>query len=368
MIGAGPSESTAQPPFRHSLRTRRFDPKATFKIGPMTRGKGEKAVFGSRLRQERVGGHAPPSAKDLRDLIVSNPIRRPGAGIGSPATGKKADCPRGVRARRGREAPRPLRRSDYKQECAPSALWRREIANMLFPAVSPPIGGIFSNKESYPSGGCRRSGAGPRGLLGWTPDRSMRRAVISLVLFLIVWQIGSTSRAWLGTPLPVIGAVPSPDSVVRAWAQLIADPGYWQSWIWSALHVSLGFAAAALVGIPFGLALAANATFRGVAFPVFELLRPIPPLAWVPASIIFWPTQELSIAFVIFLGGFYTIVINVVGGAEAIDARLIQSARSMGATRGTIFRASFCLASCRRLGSACRSQSASPGRSSSQRK
>jgi NitT/TauT family transport system permease protein len=173
---------------------------------------------------------------------------------------------------------------------------------------------------------------------GWTLDRSMRRAAVSFLLFLIVWQIGATSRAWLGTPLPIIGAVPSPDSVARAWAQLLTDPGYWQSWMWSTMRVGLGFAAATLVGIPFGLALAANPSFRGVAFPVFELLRPIPPLAWVPASIIFWPTQELSIAFVIFLGGFYTIVLNVIGGAEAIDARLIQSARSMGATRATIFR------------------------------
>jgi NitT/TauT family transport system permease protein len=196
----------------------------------------------------------------------------------------------------------------------------------------------MSNAATAQSSRALAPRAGTRGIIGWTPDRSMRRAVISLVLFLIVWQIGSTSRIWLGMPLPVIGAVPSPDSVVRAWAQLLSDPGYWQSWMWSVLRVSLGFAAAALVGIPFGLALAANATFRGVAFPVFELLRPIPPLAWVPASIIFWPTQELSIAFVIFLGGFYTIVLNVIGGAEAIDARLIQSARSMGATRRTIFR------------------------------
>jgi NitT/TauT family transport system permease protein len=176
------------------------------------------------------------------------------------------------------------------------------------------------------------------GLAGWTFDPSMRRGAVSLVLFLILWQVGSTSRAWLGTPLPIISAVPSPDSVLRAWAPLLSDSGYWQSWMWSAFRVGFGFTAAALVGIPFGLALAANATFRGIAFPVFELLRPIPPLAWVPASIIFWPTQELSIAFVIFLGGFYTIVLNVVGGAEAIDARLIQSARSMGATPGTIFR------------------------------
>jgi NitT/TauT family transport system permease protein len=173
---------------------------------------------------------------------------------------------------------------------------------------------------------------------GWAPSVSAQRAAVSLVVFLLLWQIGSTSRAWLGAPLPIVGAVPSPDSVLRAWARLVSDPGYWQSWMWSSLRVALGFAAASLAGVPFGLALAANATFRGAAFPVFELLRPIPPLAWVPASIIFWPTQELSIAFVIFLGGFYTIVLNVVGGAEAIDARLIQSARSMGASRATIFR------------------------------
>ena len=182
----------------------------------------------------------------------------------------------------------------------------------------------------------------PRAQPGWLSslafDVSTRRAVIAIVAALIFWQVGSTSRAWLGAPLPVIGAVPSPNSVLRAWSRLLFDTGYWQSWMWSTFRVTLGFAAATLAGVPFGLAIASNPTFRGAAFPVFELLRPIPPLAWVPASIIFWPTQELSIAFVIFLGGFYTIVLNVVGGAAAIDVRLIQSARSMGASRATIFR------------------------------
>jgi NitT/TauT family transport system permease protein len=64
----------------------------------------------------------------------------------------------------------------------------------------------------------------------------------------------------------------------------------------------------------------------------------VPPLAWVPAAIIFWPTQELSIAFVIFLGAFYPIVINVLGGARALDVRLVQTARSLGASRWAIFR------------------------------
>jgi hypothetical protein len=52
----------------------------------------------------------------------------------------------------------------------------------------------------------------------------------------------------------------------------------------------------------------------------------------------FWPTQELSIAFVTFLGAFFTIVINVIGGAQAIDVRYFQAARSMGSSTWDIFR------------------------------
>jgi NitT/TauT family transport system permease protein len=79
-------------------------------------------------------------------------------------------------------------------------------------------------------------------------------------------------------------------------------------------------------------------TAKAVCFPVFEILRPIPPLAWVPAAIIFWPAPELSITFVTFLGAFFTVVINTVGGAEQIDRRFLLAARSMGANKATIFR------------------------------
>jgi NitT/TauT family transport system permease protein len=77
---------------------------------------------------------------------------------------------------------------------------------------------------------------------------------------------------------------------------------------------------------------------RKTFFPVFETLRPIPPLAWVPLAIIFWPTQELSITFVTFLGAFFPIVLNTVAGADEIDRRYLLAARSMGANRRVIFR------------------------------
>jgi len=166
---------------------------------------------------------------------------------------------------------------------------------------------------------------------------STRRAAVSIVVALLLWQLGATGPSWLGMRIPILGASPSPVAVAQAWSHLVADPNYWRSWYLSLLRVLFGFASATLVGVPFGLLLAVHPTFRAISYPAFELLRPIPPLAWVPASIIFWPTQELSIAFVIFIGAFYTIVINVLGGAEAIDVRLIQAARSMGASRGNIF-------------------------------
>lgn len=166
----------------------------------------------------------------------------------------------------------------------------------------------------------------------------MLRAILAVAVFLVLWEAGARSRQWFGVALPWIGSIPAPSAVLAAWWGLLADGGYWQSWYLSTLRVLAGFGAAMVIGIPFGLLMALSRTFHGIAFPPFEVLRPIPPLAWVPASIIFWPTQELSITFITFLGAFYTIVINVVDGARSIDNRYLEAARSMGASRWNLFR------------------------------
>lgn len=168
--------------------------------------------------------------------------------------------------------------------------------------------------------------------------RARRRALVAYVVVLVTWQLGASSSEWFGHALPWLGQLPTPASVVSAWLRLAVDPGYWHSWLSSGGRVLMGFSAAVLLGVPFSLLLADSAWFRGIAYPLFELLRPVPPLAWVPAAIIFWPTQELSIGFVIFLGAFYPIVINVLGGARAMDVRLVQTARSFGASRWNIVR------------------------------
>lgn len=169
-------------------------------------------------------------------------------------------------------------------------------------------------------------------------SRTLVRGAVSILTFLVLWELGSKAKAWFGVDVPWIGAVPSPSDVAVAWAALIGDPGYWASWGKSTARIFAGFVLAVVIGIPFGLLLATSQIVYGLTFPTFEVLRPIPPLAWVPVSIIFWPTQELSITFVTFLGAFFTIVINVLGGARSIDVRLFQAARSMGSSSWDVFR------------------------------
>jgi NitT/TauT family transport system permease protein len=169
-------------------------------------------------------------------------------------------------------------------------------------------------------------------------SRATLRALVSLFVFVVVWEVGARSKAWFGVAVPWIGNIPAPTAVLAAWGKLIGDLSYWQSWYMSTARVLAGFVAAMLIGIPLGLMMAVSRTFNNIAFPTFEVLRPIPPLAWVPASIIFWPTQELSITFVTFLGAFFTVVINVVGGAKSIDIRYFQAAQAMGASQWDIFR------------------------------
>jgi len=157
------------------------------------------------------------------------------------------------------------------------------------------------------------------------------RGVISVVGLLVVWELGRRLQ------VPFFAAVPAPSEVVVALEKVIGSGRFWSDWAASYSRVLVGFVAAQIIGIPLGLAMAMNRPFYHFIFPPLEVLRPIPPLAWVPTAIIFWPTTELSIAFVIFLGAFFTVVLNVLGGVEAIDVNYRRAAISMGARPWHIF-------------------------------
>ncbi len=181
------------------------------------------------------------------------------------------------------------------------------------------------------------TGLPPSRILKLMANPTTWRGIVAIVGLLVLWEIGARVDDVTGWVPPMVGLLPAPTEVAVAWLGVLPDPGYWLSWVASFRRVLAGFLFAMLLGIPFGLLLAVNKYFRGIFFPPFEILRPIPPLAWVPASLIFWPTNEMSIAFVTFLGAFYTNVINVLGGARTIDVRYLRAAQSMGASQWDLF-------------------------------
>lgn len=162
-------------------------------------------------------------------------------------------------------------------------------------------------------------------------SKTLYRGVIAMVIAVIFWEFAARMK------LPVIGMIPAPTSVIGAFGGLMGSSYYWESWLVSFERVFAGFVVAQLVGVPLGLLMGMSRNFRDISFPIIEILRPIPPLAWVPAAVIFWPTPQMSMIFVTFLGAFFTTVLNILGGVNNIDIRYVRAARSLGSTNRDIF-------------------------------
>ena len=159
------------------------------------------------------------------------------------------------------------------------------------------------------------------------------RGVVSVVTFFVLWHLAVVMK------FSGFAELPTPIQTLQTFfSEYLANPDYWGSWVVSFERVFYGFIIAQIMGIPLGLLFGTSPKFRDMFFPVFELLRPIPPLAWVPISILFWPTNESSIVFITFIGAFFVIVINVFDGVGSIQKEHMWLARSLGATRMAIFR------------------------------
>jgi NitT/TauT family transport system permease protein len=159
------------------------------------------------------------------------------------------------------------------------------------------------------------------------------RGAVSVGCFILLWEILARTRA------PGFETIPTVLEVIDTfWMDYLSDAKYWQAWAASFERVAYGFVISQVLGIPLGLLLGTREKFDELVFPVVEILRPIPPLAWVPISILFWPTNETSIVFITFIGAFFIIVINVRDGVRSIKKEHLWLAMSLGATPARIFR------------------------------
>lgn len=154
------------------------------------------------------------------------------------------------------------------------------------------------------------------------------------MLCVVFWQIASAQKLDLG--IVTFRYVPAPTDVAAAAWNLFQSPKLISHVTNSLVRVFAGFGIAVLLGILFGVLIGRSRWLEDTLLPPLEVLRPIPGVAWIPLAILMFPSSELSMIFITFMGALFPILLNTIHGVEAVDRRLIASSRSLGAGRWSV--------------------------------
>jgi ABC-type nitrate/sulfonate/bicarbonate transport system permease component len=159
---------------------------------------------------------------------------------------------------------------------------------------------------------------------------------VSVGTFLLLWEwaVGS------GLIPPVLLAPPS--QVFSLFIDKLSEPNPDGAVLavhaWTSLQEAfIGYSLSLLVGIPLGLAMGWFKIVDGLVRPIFELIRPIPPIAWIPLTVFWFGIGLTGKVFIIWIAGIVPCVINSYVGVRMTQPTLIQMARTYGASDWQIF-------------------------------
>ena len=148
---------------------------------------------------------------------------------------------------------------------------------------------------------------------------------LSILGLIVVWQLAAS--AVNDTLL-----LPSFLQVVAAFSQ------EWQTILiedlpTSLLHFIIGMAGGLLVALPLGMSMGWFRAADRILDPIVEIVRPVPPLAWIPFAIVWFGLTDEAAGFIIFVGAVFPILINTYTGFRSLPRVYVESAKVLGATR-----------------------------------
>lgn len=138
----------------------------------------------------------------------------------------------------------------------------------------------------------------------------MRKA-INIIILLLVWQ----SAYFFGVKNSIL---PLPFEIIGAFFETIMKGQIFVHVFFSIQRVLIGFGVAVLLGVSFALASGFNKFLEDLINPLVELLRPIPPIAWIPIAILLFGIGDSSSYFIVFLGAFFPIFTNSFFGTKSL--------------------------------------------------
>ena len=164
--------------------------------------------------------------------------------------------------------------------------------------------------------------------------------LVGFGLFFGFWLVVvDVMQLWRFRYMPGLG------DVLREWTareprfgiSLFAAEYYEHTWV-SLRRVLIAFGLSLALGVPLGLVMGWYRKFKDFTFPVFEMLRPIPILAWVPLAILMFSSEEGPVIYLTFLSSFFATTLNTLLGVQSIDRDVIRAAYCLGSTPAQVFR------------------------------
>jgi len=161
-------------------------------------------------------------------------------------------------------------------------------------------------------------------------------SLVTVLALLLLWFV-ATNAGWV-KPL----FLPSPQAVVTQLVNYVAgranDKPLWQHLASSFARVFSAFVLACVTAVPLGIAMGMSRVVRGIADPILEFYRPLPPLSYLPLIIIWLGIDEAPKVLLIYLGCFAPLALAARAGIRGASAEQLQAAASMGASRWQVVR------------------------------
>ncbi len=151
-----------------------------------------------------------------------------------------------------------------------------------------------------------------------------------IALLLAIW--------WAGVEFTGSVIFPTPWEVVTGTLELIEDGTLWMHIGSSLFRVAAGFLLAVAVAVPLGLWMGWVKGAYLTLNPLFQILRPISPIAWIPIAILWFGVGNASPIFLIFISSVFPMIVQTIAGVQTIERRYLRAAENFGVSSYTLFR------------------------------